>query len=521
MKLDVHIAGATVFDGVREEARRLDVGFRGEQIAYVGEPLHGPAAECRIDGRGLFLTPGFIDTHASTGLGYRLPNAADHKLFQGVTTEITGNCGTSTAPVGPLLETTMERLAGEIGFTFDWRGFGEWLSLVEEHGLQFNVGSLVGHATLRAGVVRDARQVSAEEIGEMAALLDQAAAEGGLGLSTGLVYAPGSFASTEELIELARIVARHGGIYASHIRDEREDLEKSIDEAIRIGHEAALPILVSHLKAAERPNWGKIPGILERLEAARAAGCEINFEVYPYAAVSTKLRTFIPKVMMAGGVRGMVKRLRSEDGRRHTVDHLLSRGTDFSAMRLITESLPGSRGASIEEVASTRGLPAAEIAVDLLLADPDAWIVYHCISEQDLDAAVLWPDSIVCSDSWSHPVNAPHQFGDPHPRTYGAFTRFLERWALTGRLAFGHAVRKITSLPARWLGLERRGCIAEGFYADLVLLDPSRLRERATYQQPRQMSEGTVRVWVNGTPVLEDGEILPVMPGRALRRSDA
>ncbi len=521
MRLDLHIAGASVYDGVRDEPQSIDVGVRGETIAYVGEPLHGPAAENRIDARELFLTPGFIDTHASTGLGYRLPNAADNKLFQGVTTEISGNCGTSTGPVGPLLEATMEHLAEEIGFTFDWRGLDQWMALVEDYGLPFNVGTLVGHATLRGGLVRDAQQVTGKEVRDMVASLDRALADGALGMSTGLVYAPGSFAETEEIIELARVAARHRGIYASHIRDEREDLEDSIEEAVRIGLEAELPILVSHLKAAERPNWGKIPRVLERIEAAREDGCEINFEVYPYDAVSTKLRTFIPKDTLAAGVSGMVEHLGTEDGRRRAAEHLVRRGTDFAAMKLITESLPGSRGASIEEVAAERGRSPAESVVDLLLADPDAWIVYHCISEEDLGAAVLWPDSIVCSDSWSHPVNAPNQFGDPHPRTYGAFTRFLERWALTGRLPFGHAVRKITSLPARWLGLARRGRIAEGCYADLVLLDPSRLRERATFEQPRQMSEGTERVWVNGAAVLEDGEIRPAMPGRVLRRSDA
>ncbi len=519
--LDTLITGATVYDGVDIEPRQLDVGIRGEKIAHVGDELGSGAAHRVIDARGLVLCPGFIDTHASTGLGYMLPRAADNKLFQGVTTEIIGNCGTSSGPVGPRLVGTMEQLAQEIGFAFTWRGLGDWFDQVQDYGLPFNIGTFVGHSTLRAGLCADAQQVTPTEVGEMVALLDEGIAAGGLGLSTGLVYAPGSFAETEEIIELAKVAARAGGIYVSHIRDERQGLEDSIDETVRIGREAELPILVSHLKSAEKPNWGKIPKVIKRIEAARATGLEINFEVYPYAAVSTKLRTFIPKSTMADGVAGMVEKLKSETWRQRSADWLVERGTDFAAMTLITESLPGARGCSVTEIAADHGSLPAQTVVDLLLADPDAWIVYHCINEDDMDAAILWHDSIICSDSWSHPINAPNQFGDPHPRTFGAFTRFLERYALSEeRIPFGHAVRKITSFPAHWLRLAGRGRIAEGHFADLVLLDLSRVRDKATFTDPRQMSEGTDRVWVNGTLMLEDGAVIRRMPGHILKRHE-
>ncbi|MEM7353463.1 MAG: amidohydrolase family protein, partial [Acidobacteriota bacterium] len=515
--LDTLIRGATVFDGVDTEPQRLAVGVRGETIAHVGDDPGRSAARRVVDAEGLFLCPGFIDTHASTGLGYMLPNAADNKLFQGVTTEIIGNCGTSTGPVGRRLVPTMEKLAEEIGFTFNWLSLGDWFEGLEDYGLPFNIGTFIGHSTLRAGICADAQQVTRREIDQMVAMLDEATAEGALGLSTGLVYAPGSFAETEEIIELAKVASRHGGIYVSHIRDERQDLEASIEETVRIGREAELPILVSHLKAAEKPNWGKIPGVIARIEAARQEGLEINFEVYPYAAVSTKLRTFIPKPTLADGVEAMVEKLRGDEWRRRSTEWLVQRGTDFQAMVLITESVPGAQGRSVAEIAADRGTEPAEMVVDLLLADPDAWIVYHCIAEADMDAAILWPDSIVCSDSWSHPINAPNQFGNPHPRTFGAFTRFLERYALSEeRLPFGHAIRKITSYPAHWLRLPQRGRIAEGCFADLVLLDPSRVKEKATFADPRQTSEGTERVWVNGTLMLEGGEVVRKMPGHIL-----
>jgi len=517
---DYLIRNATVFDGVSAIPQYLSVGTRGDQIAYVGPPLTAASARRVIDAVGLYLCPGFIDTHASTGLGYRFPHAGDHKLFQGVTTEIVGNCGTSTGPISDRLVPTMRSLAHDIGFTFDWRTLDEWFRRVTTHGLPFNVGTFAGHSTLRGGVCGDQENITESEIERMQALLDQAMTDGAFGLSTGLVYSPGSFAETPELIALADVAARHGGLYVSHIRDERQALEEAIEEAIEIGRSAGLAVLISHLKAAERPNWGKVPAAIRRIEEARESGLEVTFEVYPYTATSTKLRTFIPKAMMAGGVDGMVEELSSEASREQAVAWLHERGTDFERMVMLTGGSLGEAGESVEQIARSTDRDPAETAVDLLLDDPDAWIIYDCIDPDDMDAAILWPQSIICSDSWSHPVNVPNQIGDPHPRTFGAFTRFLERYALSEpRIPFGNAVRKITSYPAEALGLESRGRIAEGGFADLVLLDPTRVRERATYTDPRQLSDGTDFVWVNGTLMLEKGQLMPKLPGQVLRSS--
>ncbi len=516
-ELDYLISGAAVFDGATIEPKQLDVGIAEDRIGYLGEPLGASASRRRIDARGLYLCPGFIDTHASTGLGYRFPHAGDHKLFQGVTTEIIGNCGTSPGPVAEFLVPIMEQLAVQIGFDFDWRSLGEWFQAVQGYGLPLNVGTYVGHSTLRQGVCPGV-QASRDQRDRMGALLAEAMRDGALGLSSGLVYAPGSFAGTAEIVGLARVAAARDGIYASHVRDEREDLEESIEEAIEIGRRGRVPVLISHLKAGERPNWGKIPRVIETIERARADGLAVNFEVYPYTATSTKLRTFIPKATLAEGPEGMVRKLRSGRWRRRCVDWLRRRGTEFDAMVLITDSIEGLAGNSIGRLARARDRDPAHLTVDLLLQDPDAWIVYHCISQDDMEAALLWENSIVCSDSWSYPVNAPRRIGDPHPRTFGAFTRFLERYALRRqRLPFGEAVRKVTSYPAHWLRLPRRGRIAAGYCADLVLLDPARVRERATFAEPRRLSEGTEYVWVNGVLTLEKGHLHDHKPGRILR----
>jgi N-acyl-D-amino-acid deacylase len=521
MILDTLITNAAVLDGSGGPARAVAVGILGDRIALVGEPPVGLAARHTLDATGRLLCPGFIDTHASTGLGYMLPHAADHKLRQGVTTEVIGNCGTSEAPVGARLLVEARRRAAAVGATLTWRGLGEWLSQLDRHGLPINVATHIGHGTLRAGAGAWEPALSAEQHDTMTALLAEGLGAGALGLSTGLIYAPGSFADTGEIIALARQVAAAGGVYVSHIRDERAGLLDAIEEALTIADRAGLPAIISHLKAAERANWGKIPAVLERLERARAAGQAVTVEVYPYTAVSTRLHAFLPTAAMREGSAGLPGWLRDPDNRARAAAHLRARGTDFQALTLITESLPGARGRSIAALA--RGGDPAEQVLAVLSVDPEAFIVYRCIDEADMNAALLWPDAIVCSDSWSLPVNATTPVGDPHPRTYGAFTRFIEEYALARpRLSLGAAIRRVTRLPADWLGLTDRGRIAVGAAADLVLLSPDRVHARATYEDPRQFSEGTEQVWVNGRPMF-DGEqrILPRLPGRTLRRHGA
>ena len=513
--LDVLIRDATVYDGSGAAARAVSVGILGDTIAHVGPPPSGASAREVVSAPGLILCPGSIDSHASTGLGHLLPGAAGHKLRQGVTTEVIGNCGTSNAPLHP----QARQHAAALGIDTPWQDMGSWLERLDAHGLPINLATHAGHNTLRAAAGAWQADLSAPQQAAMAAHLAEALEAGALGLSTGLIYAPGCFATTDEIIALARQVAAAGGIYVSHIRDERAALSAAIEEALAIGAAAGLPTIISHLKAAERPNWGAIPAILARLDRARAAGQAVTVEVYPYTAVSTRLRAFLPIAAMAEGVAGLSRWLQAPDSVAAARAHLLARGTDFQALTLISEALPGARGQTVAALSRQRQQEPERVVIDALRSDPETWVVYRCIDVADMDAALLWPDALVCSDSWSVPVNAPRPVGDPHPRTYGAFTRFLERYGLTGRLPLAAAIRKLTSLPAQWLGLPDRGRVAAGAAADLVLLDPARVAERATYLQPRQLSEGTVQVWVNGTAMLHEASLRPALPGRILRRS--
>lgn len=514
--LDYLISGAEVYSGEGGPPQHVDVGIQNGRIAYMGEPLGAGAAHQRLDGRGKWLSPSFIDMHASTGLGYTRAHAADHKLYQGVGMELIGNCGTSTAPIGPGLVTTMQRLSRTIGFTFNWRDMKSYFYEVENFGLSINLATLVGHSTLRGGLVDDWTNVQEHELQAMAAALDEAMEQGAFGLSSGLIYPPGCFADTQELIRLAKVVARHGGFYASHIRDERDAVAAAVMEAMEIGRAGKIPVLISHLKAAEKPNWGKVPSLLASIEAFREVHqCRVAVDVYPYTAVSTKVRAFLPKELTADGVAGMAAKLAQPQWRERCHQWVNQRQVDFERMQLIGGDFDGE---TIAALAARRGQSTADTACDLVADNVDTWMVYHCMSQADVDAAVLWPDSMICSDSWSHPVNAAQQIGDPHPRTYGAFSRFLQRYVFDeGCLSYGDAIAKVTSKPADFLGLQGRGRLQVGCFADVLLLDPKTFADRATYAKPRQFSRGVHALWLNGRMAIREGGLTDEACGRIIR----
>ncbi|MDJ0836474.1 MAG: amidohydrolase family protein [Acidobacteriota bacterium] len=517
--LDTLITGAEVYDGNGGEPRRMAVGIKDDRIAYVGERPGADAAKETVDAGGLWLSPGFIDSHASTGLSYTRKGAADNKLYQGVSFELIGNCGTSTAPVGDHLVEVMHKQGEKIGFNFDWRSLNNYFTRVEDFGLPINLATLVGHSTLRHGSLEDWEALSDDELEQMKTSLDEAMSEGSFGLSSGLVYPPGCFAETSELIELGKVVAKHGGFYASHIRDERTHLKEAVDEALEIGRGSGIPVLISHLKAADKINWGKIPGMIRHIEAYREEhGVKAIVDVYPYTAVSTKMRTFLPKDITADGIAAISQKLETEAWRQKSIQWMLDRQTGLDEMMVISEDIPGTCGKTVTEIAAMWQMTPQEAACELVRRFPELWMVYHCISDDDMDTAVMWEDAIICSDSWSYPINAATDIGNPHPRTYGAFSRFLDRYVFTGgMLSYGDAVKKITSQPADFMGLKHRGRIEEGYWADILLMDPDRFADNATYQNPRRFSEGVAHLWINGRRAIRDGVITDDTCGKVIR----
>ena len=516
--LDYIIENATIIDGSGDEPYQGSVGIRGDKIELL--KTNKTAARNRIDGKGLILTPGFIDTHASTGFGFFYPHAADHKLYQGITTEIFGNCGTSPGPIGPLLVETMQDLATDLGFDFNWRTLGEYYAELEKIGIQFNVASLTGHSTLRAGQVADWNNATNQEQQAMQEAMKKSMEDGAIGLSTGLIYAPGCFADTSEIVDLAKIAAASDGIYASHMRDERDKLEEAIEETLTIGEEANINVLVSHLKSAEVQNFGKIPQVIKRLEKYNENHDVVaKIDVYPYTAVSTKLRAFIPKKYLEDGIENLPIRLKQPQVEQEVASYILEKGYNLGNMLFISNEHPAWEGKNIQEIALLEGWSEPRTLIEILGRDTEVWIVYFCIDEKDMDTAIIWPNAMICTDSWSHPINAPKRIGVPHPRSYGAFTQFIYDYVKLKKLiSLPEAIRKITSLPASYFNIKGRGQIKSGNFADLVLFDFNKIKPNATYTNPMQLSDGVVHLWVNGKQIIEKSIINNELPGRVLRK---
>jgi len=521
--MDCLITNVRIVTGRLEPIQPGWLGIQGDKIAAMGHEGDGqnlPEAAQTIDGQGHLLTPGFIDPHASTGFGYFFPQAADHKLFQGITTEIFGNCGTSPAPIGPHLVATMERLSSEIGFPFDWRTTAEYFDRIEDK-LQFNIATLVGHSTLRHGAMEDWHDLSPEQLSTMKAELTQAMDEGALGMSTGLIYAPGCFAEMEEIVELVRVVAQKGGVYASHIRNERDHVEEAVAEALEIGEKSGARVLISHLKAAEQQNWGKIPKVLAQIEAFNATHeLQTAVDVYPYTAVSTKLRAFIPKDLLQDGISALAEKVRDPEVVARIAEWIAFKDYHLDQMLIISDEFEDYYNLTVAQIADKFRLSEAEAIARVLADSTETWVVYHCINQTDIDAAVMWPKAMICTDSWSYPINAPKTIGQPHPRSYGAFTEYLQRYVKQEQmLSWEEAIHKVTYLPAEFFQLEGRGELRVGHFADLVLLNPDTLKANATYLQPRSLSSGVEFLWVNGTLVIADGEVKSVCPGTVLTPS--
>ena len=522
--LDFYIQNAKICTGHKKTAKVGNVGIQDDRIVcihYVGEDFEVPEATQNIDATGLILTPGFIDPHASTGFGYFFPNAADHKIYQGITTEIFGNCGTSPAPIGEHLEETMHRLSDDIGFPFEWRTLQEYFDQIQDK-LQFNIATLVGHSTLRAGNMDDWHNLQPSQLEAMKTSLATAMDEGALGISTGLIYAPGCFAEMDEIVALAKVTAEKGGVYASHVRNERDGLEEAVEEALNIGKEANIRVLISHIKAAEKENWGKIPKVLKMLEAFNETSeLQAACDVYPYTAVSTKLRAFIPKYMLQDGIAAVSEKMKTAENVNAIAEWIIKKDYDMSRMLIISDDLEAFYNKNISEIATENNISEAQAIANVLEGSTETWVVYHCIDQADIDTAVMWPNAMICTDSWSYPINAPKSIGQPHPRSYGAFTEYLQRFVIDEKmLSWEEAIHKITYLPAEFFQLRHRGAIEEGYFADIVLLDPNTVKANATYLSPRELSSGVEHLWVNGSLVIKDKKMQDITPGKVLILND-
>jgi len=522
---DTVIRHGTVYDGRGTQGHRLDVGIEGERIADIGSLDRGDARET-VNATGLALAPGFIDAHSHSDISLLAYPTADSKVLQGVTTEIVGNCGMSAAPLeGACLDHLSQMWREEHAITPSWRTMAEYFAYIEGiGGTAVNVASLVGHGNLRASTVGyDNVPAGDDLLAAMERLADGAMDDGAVGISTGLIYPPGVFATTDELVALSRAVAPHGGIYTSHIRSENHRLLEAVDEAIDIARRAGIPVHISHIKASRRRNWHKFGPALEAIESARREGLDVTCDCYPYTASWTDLDALLPEWTYDGGPEKELERLDDTATRCRIETELDAREPDPAFWQRVMVSWVGNSAADIEgltvaEVAASRGVAPESAFIDILIEHKLlATGVFFFMSEENVRTALECPFSLIGSDSSVRPVPASPGIGKPHPRAAGTFPRVLGKYVRDGVLTLGEAVRKMTGAAAHRFALTGRGTIEPGAYADLVMFDPARICDLATYEDPGLPPAGIERVWVNGTVVAESGRVTGERPGRVLR----
>lgn len=491
-ELDLLIRGGRVIDGSGAPARSADIAVANGRIVAVGRT--GDEAARVIDASGLVITPGFIDVHSHDDVALLSGPGLDFKAAQGVTTVVCGNCGVGAAPANERMEEFYRRgVEGILGpvRAFEWESLSEFYDAVRAARPSVNAAFLVPHGALRVAAMGwERREPTDDELAKMQELLAEGMKAGALGLSTGLIYPPGAFAQTDELIELTRVVAGYGGLYASHIRNEGGGLLEAVGEAIRIGQEAGVPVQISHHKASGQANWGLTQQSLPLIDEARAKGLDVTIDAYPYTAASTALSAVAPRGRIARGMDphdvliASVKHQHQYEGKR------------------------------LDEVAAMMDLPLEDATRRLLEEEENAVVaVMFIMDEEDVRRVLRHETCMIGSDG------LPSTTGKPHPRLYGTFPRVLGRYVREERLlSLEEAVRRMTSLPAKKFRLADRGEVRPGAWADLVILDPDRVVDTATYDDSRRYPTGISHVIVNGEPVVEEGRPAGVPAGQVLTR---
>lgn len=509
LRLDWILRGGTVVDGLGGEGVRADVGIADDRIAAVGDLSQATTAS-EFNAAGLLVCPGFIDVHTHSDAYLLIEPGAPSKIRQGVTTEITGHCGASAAPRWPGYAMPSDWL--EQKYPGDWRSVAEYRALLAAQNPATNSAMLIGHRAIRAAVMGiEPRAAAKDEIARMEKLLEEALEEGGAGLSTGLVYAPAMFAQPEEIQALAQIVARRGGIYATHMRSEGGDLLEAIEEALAVARASGVRLQISHLKTAGRANWGKLDAALEKIRAAQREGVEVASDRYPYTASCTDLDVILPTWAAQGGRATILARLRDPAQRaKIRADMAAARDEQYwESVWIGSTRHPDNAefaGKPIREAAEAWKLPPLDAALRFMETDElFTGGLFFGMSEENMWKILAEPWVMIGSDASIRAPRGPLSHDHPHPRAYGTFGRFL-RAALDGKtVSVGEAVRKMTSLPAERFRLKDRGAIVAGTFADVVALDPKTFRDVATYEKPHQFCEGLSAVWVNGTLTFRDG----------------
>jgi N-acyl-D-amino-acid deacylase len=528
---DLLIHNGHIIDGTGSPWYSGDVAIRGGRIAAVG-PLLGVSASDTIDATGMVVAPGFIDMLGQSDLTILVNPHLPSKIFQGITTEFTGEGG-SVAPLNDRIIAADRLSYDHYKINPDWRTLGQYFARLERRGIGINVGDYVGATQVRRMVLGDDdRQPTADELAKMKGLVADAMRDGAVGLSTSLQYAPAPYAKTEELIALASEAARFGGVYATHMRSESKDILSALDEAIRIGHEAKLPVEIWHLKVAGKSNWGRMGQVVAKIDSARRAGVDLAADTYAYTAWFNSLSAMVPPWAHDGGTTKLIERLRDPAARRRIRRDMLTpdswennewqdiRGPDAILIGAVQNpALRPLQGKTLAEIARQKKADPIDALLDLLIEDQAyTYVAVFGMAEPDVVLALKQPWVSINNDSQGTAPDGILGQEHPHPRAYGTFPRILRKYVREEKqLSLEDAIRKFSSLPAQRMHLADRGVLKAGMWGDVVVFDPAQVRDLATFAKPNQLSEGMRWVLVNGVPVIAAGKPTDKLPGKVLR----
>ena len=528
---DLIITGGVVYDGLGNPGKEVDIAIRDDRIVLIGESLGRNRADRIIKADGMAVSPGFIDMHTHTDIELLANPLAESHIRQGITTEISGNCGSSPFPVADEVYEEMKKVAkDEYDIDLSWRDITGFFQRLEEKGMALNYVTLLGQGDLRGKVVGfDDRPATPEQITQMKIMLNENMKAGAWGLSTGLEYAPGSYAGTEEIIELCHVVAVNNGIYETHMRDEGDTLLEAMDEAIRIAREAGVSTQISHFKVAYPRNWHKIDAAIEKIDKAKDEGLPIMADRYPYIAGSTGLSLYFPLWARQGTTKDFIARLKDPGLDERLRTHSREQGEKIGSwenIRICSVATDKNRhleGKNILEAAAEAGKDTYDFMRDLLIEEENqVSMISFMMKEENLRRILAHPLVSIGSDGSAVAPYGVLKKGKPHPRFYGTFPRVLGKYVREEKImTLPEAIRKMTSVPADKFGFSGRGRISEGYYADLVVFDPGRVTDRATWEDPHQYPVGIEYVVVNGKVAVEGGETTGTLPGRILKKPNA
>ncbi len=528
---DIVIVNGHIIDGTGSPWYSGQIGIRAGHIVAIGNLETAPRKQT-IDARGKVVAPGFIDMLGQSEMTMLVDPRLPSKIYQGITTEITGEGG-SAAPLNPTIIAADRAGYDHLKITPDWTTFREYFARLERQGMGINLASYVGATSVRRMVLGDADvQPTPTQLTEMRTLVRQAMQDGAVGLSTALQYAPAPYAKTEELTALAGEAAKYGGIYATHMRSEGDTVLDAIDEAVRIGREAHIPVEIWHLKAAGKANWGRMPELVAHIDAARASGVDISADTYAYTAWFNTFSAFIPPWAHDGGDAKLIERLQDKTSRSRIRKEMLTPGGNWDNE---WQEIPGPEAIQIAvvqnpELTPLQGKRLSDVAAmwkedpidalcDLLIRDKAfTEVAVFGMSEPDVTLALKQPWVSIDNDSQGTSPDGPLGQEHPHPRAYGTFPRILRKYVREEHvLTLEDAIRKFTALPAQRMRFTDRGVLKQGMWADVVIFDPETIRDLATFEQPNQLSQGMEYVLVNGVPVIAEGKMTGALPGKVLR----